>query len=1225
MSEKKKFSWTPQQDTAINERNKTLLVSAAAGSGKTATLTERIIRRITIDGADISNMLIVTFTRASASDLRTKIFKAISDALAIAPDKESIAKLSSQLTKLNNAKICTIDSFCYDLIKEHFSDAEVSPTFRIIDDSEYALIAKRIMNDVIDEFYENEDSFPIFTECFASVRAQNSLCDVFLSIHSALATTTEGIEFLKNCAEQTLENSKKDLMHTAYGELFRAEAKTLFEYCVNALDYAVSEAERDAFIQSKYGDMLSSDLAFHQSILLMLKDESTTFFDIKDALDSFKPMRMGIIRANDVTEKSLELKNLRDAVKEKRKGFHSKYFESSKETIERAMLESASHTLMLYKLLKAFETKMNEQKKRLDFLTFKDISRKAYSLLMKNGEPTETAKKLALEFSDIYIDEYQDVDPLQDAIFKSISTPTNRFMVGDIKQSIYKFRGAEPTLFSSLRNGFPKISSSAGSDSATIFMSNNFRCDDGVIAFTNLVCGNIFRTAGGCVSYEDGDDLVYTKDEVTDKFLHEKVKVRVISIPSASKKKPESLDENANEAKENEIEIPDYSLDEWESEYIADEIKYLIENEEKASNAETKPADKKIRPGDIAVLFRNKRMSIYLSSALRRRGIKTAEADSTQYFENDDVLLMLCILNTIDNPERDIYTAGTLRSPLFDFTADDLLVIRRSYGEPCSLYGGVLAYMQSNDDPLAKKCRDFYDTLIYWQESASSLSIDRFLLLLFNTEKFIASGILSSQTDNGEGGNVLLLYDYARSFQGNGFKGLYEFIEYVNSLIKEGQSFASASKRGDDDRVSLMTIHKSKGLEFPVCFLASAGKSFSTQDSRKSLSLCYPYGIAMEFADESGFAKVKTPMHDLLNAKIYKEGVEEEIRVLYVALTRARERLYVVGTARETEDELNAKAFYDSKFINEYTVFNECTTYMDWILLSLYGKEHNFVDLKFLTPADITLAIEEHEKASTIHTINEELYEKLSRSFAFEYQYSELAKVPSKLSVSRLYPDVLDENDTSFELFLEKNAEIPEFFADKTKEPTAAERGTATHLFLQFCNFENLAIHGVRDEITRLCEQRYLPESAKDMIYSDELERFLDSELINEILSAKRIIREQRFNVSFPSERFTKNPALIEKMNGESLAVQGVIDLILITRDDKIKLYDYKTDRLTSNELESYESAKKKLTEKHAEQLSYYAMACKEMFGRLCDSVQIYSTHSAKLYDIEVADINEII
>ena len=335
--------------------------------------------------------------------------------------------------------------------------------------------------------------------------------------------------------------------------------------------------------------------------------------------------------------------------------------------------------------------------------------------------------------------------------------------------------------------------------------------------------------------------------------------------------------------------------------------------------------------------------------------------------------------------------------------------------------------------------------------------------------------------------------------------------------------------------------------------------------------------------------------------------------------------MYVVGTSRDTESEMQQKAFYNSSFIDEYTVLNECTTYLDWILLALYGGTHDYVDLKFLTPADITLAIEEHKKALSNDAIDEELYKKLSDSFSFEYRYLKLAKVPSKLSVSRLYPDVLDENETSFELFVEKSAEIPDFFADRSKDPSAAERGTATHLFLQFCNFERISIYGIKEEIARLCEERYLPESARTLIYAEELEGFLNSELIKEILTAKRVIREQRFNVSFPSKKFTKNPTLVEKMNGEELAVQGVIDLILITRDGKIKLYDYKTDRLTDYELSHPDAAKKKLSEKHAEQLSYYALACKEMFQKPCDSVQIYSTHSAKLYDIDLTEINEII
>ena len=651
---------------------------------------------------------------------------------------------------------------------------------------------------------------------------------------------------------------------------------------------------------------------------------------------------------------------------------------------------------------------------------------------------------------------------------------------------------------------------------------------------------------------------------------------------------------------------------EWESEYIASQIEKLIDKEK---NNDGTP----IKPSDIAILFRSKRISPYIAAALRRRGIKSAETDSTQYFENDDVLMMLCVLNTIDNPERDIYLAGTLRSPLFHFTADDILTIRRNHGEPMSLFGGVLRYMKENNDPLSEKCKDFYDTLTVWQDISTSLSIDKFLLAIFNTERFIASGILSSQGSDGEGGNVLLLYDYARSFQGNGFKGVYEFIEYLNSLIEENQSFPASSKRDAPDRVSLMTIHKSKGLEFPVCFLCTAGKRFNNEDSKKSLILSYPYGIAMKLADSNGFARIATPMRELLLEKASIENAEEEIRVLYVALTRARERLFVVATTNSHHDTLSAKATLNASYLDRYAVLSSSTSFIDWILIALNKGIPEYVELKLLTPEDIQLTLEPAKPDISTVSPDEKLYEKLVSSFEFKYEFSKLSQIPSKLAVSKLYPDILDADDGAVELFASNDSDrVPEFFTQAAKSPSPAERGTATHLFLQFCNFEYALLHGAKDELDRLCSLKYLPQNTPSLIYLDELEKFTESDFIKEILSSKRIIREQRFNISLPISDFTQDPELIEKSKGSSLAVQGVIDLILVDKDGNVHLYDYKTDRLSKNELTNPTLARRKLMNAHAEQLSYYAKAVELMFGKPCDSVQIYSTHSGLLYNIDV-------
>ena len=1205
MSNKKEVKWTPMQELAINERNKTLLVSAAAGSGKTATLTQRIITRITQDDADISRMLIVTFTRASAADLRLKIYKAISEALAKNPQNRH---LSNQLTKLNNAKICTIDSFYYDIIKSNFTEAGVSPSFRIIDEGEYKLIAKSVMNDAIDDLYENDPNFPRFVECFTSIRSSKNLADTFLSIYSALSTVPAGIDYINECAAPLYAQANLDFYQTDCGKLLKEITEEFFTHYKNLLEYALDIISDDDFVKDKYGSQISEDLGLCQTILDELHLENCVYSTIKEHLESFSHTKMGTVSAANKTDESVLAKAIRDEFKDKKEDLYEKYYMSTQETVPSVMKETADHTATLYNLLKNFQSRLDIQKQKLNFLTFSDVSRKTYNILIKNKKPTELAKKIALEYDDIYIDEYQDVDYLQDDIFSAIATPTNRFMVGDIKQSIYKFRGAEPTLFSKYRKAFPNIEEKKESNAATIFMSNNFRCDKNVINFTNLVCSNIFKTAGGCVKYVDKDNLLFSKDN-EDTIDDKHISVNIIHVPKKS----------SNSKSNDEDDEDDYIALEWESEFIATQIESLIGKERNDDGS-------LIKAGDIAVLFRSKSINPHLSAALYRRNIKVAEADSTKYFENDDVLMMLCILNSIDNPERDIYLAGTLRSPLFNFSADELLLLRSQYSEPYSLFGGLCAYIKDNEDELSKKCQVFIQKLSYWQEIASTLSIDRFLLMLFNDDMIISSGIISNQNDDGEGGNILLLYEYARSFNQNGFSSLYEFIEYINSLIEEDQNLPEITKSSSSDRVSLMSIHKSKGLEFPVCFLSYSGKAFSLEESKQSLILNYPLGLAMKLADQSGFALLNTPMRQVLLAKALRSNVEEEIRTLYVALTRARERLHVVGTTQSNRETLETKAKINSICKDSYSTLCASRNYIDWILLALQHDCPQYVDVNFLSPEDITLSLDDisEEENVEITEIDTELYKKLSESFQFNYEYQELSKVPSKLSVSRLYPDVLDDNDTSLTLFSDdKSAKIPTFFSKETPIPSASERGTATHLFFQFCNFDYAAVHGIDEELERLCELKYLPENAPDLIYKDELDKFLQSDLIKQIFAAKQIIREQRFNISLPVNNFTKNADLIEKMNGEPLAVQGVIDLILVDKDGNIKLFDYKTDRMSDKELANPKLAKWKLNNAHSTQLSYYAKAIEQMFGKKCESVQIYSTHSGLLYDIDLTTISE--
>lgn len=1197
-------NWTEAQRAAMDTRNKTLLVSAAAGSGKTATLTERIIRRLTDkdDPADISQMLIVTFTRAAAAELRSRIFAALGDALANDPANKHLA---SQLMKIGSAKICTIDSFYLDIVRANFSSLGISAGFRLADESEYAIIARKAMEESIEFMYENEPAFPVFTECFSTVRSSSKIADIFLSLYDDLLSLPEGIEYVRNCALRTEKEAYLDFFATSYGKTLKESTKELFEHYGNIFRSALEYMQKDAAMQKAYESSFVYDFEFCRSLLDAPDDEKHGYIHTKNLLDSYSPVSLGRLSAKDKSEMSEGYTNMRKAFSQKRKSLTAKAFSKSPEIISRAMQDTAAHLQTLYSLLCRFEETISKEKKRRSLMTFSDVSRYTLKLLVSpDGTPTEIARKYADQFTDIYIDEYQDVDRVQDLIFCSISRSNNRFMVGDIKQSIYGFRGAEPLLFASYRHTFPALESkeAQNSDSAAIFMSNNFRCDKNIIDFTNKVCSTIFSVCADSIGYTVKDDLIFSKPLPYECYASPKVKVVLLTPPDTQ--------DNADDA-----DTDSEARQLWEANYIASEISRLIREEKKADGSP-------IRPGDIAVLFRAKKMSHIMAEALRSKGILSCETDGERYFENPDVLMMLCILNTVDNPRRDIYLAGALRSPIFNFNMDELITLRQSTDPNCSLFDALLQYSEGFYDSLSDKCKDFLRILHEWQDSAASLSVDRFLRMIFDSERFVASGIVSQVDSRGDGGNLLMLYEYARKFESGSFKGLYQFVEYINSIIRDGGKLPSENKASSEDRVSLMTIHKSKGLEFPVCFVCNTSSSARSRDSLNSLVYEYSSGMALKVADGSGFARINTPMRDAILSHISDKQMEEEMRVLYVALTRARERLYLTaGISSSDIDTLLAKAKLSAQFLDRYTVMNKCSSYLDWVLLSMQGGTHDSYELEAI-PCNLPDSAEVVEELlmPTNTDLDESLAERLKQDFSFKYEYSALSRIPSKLSVSRLYPDILDENDNSLELFTEtdKQTKIPDFFSGIKKEASGVERGTATHLFLQFCDFARAEKFGIEDELSRLEEKKFLPPNARSLIYKDELEAFMQSELIDKILEAKQVIREQRFNVELPIESFSSDAELLSKTQGECLAVQGVIDLIIIDKDGNISLFDYKTDRLSHRDLCDAEHASKTMNERHGAQLSYYAKAVELLFSKKCSRICVYSTHSAKLYDIDL-------
>lgn len=1178
--------WTPAQEAAINTRGQTLLVSAAAGAGKTAALTERIIRRVTDPNtpADIGRMLIVTFTRAAASELRERISAALSRALAVTPTSKH---LSNQIIRLSEAKICTIDSFFLDVVRSNFSALGLPPKFRMADSAELTVLKFSVMNDLIEEFYRKGSAYGHFFDHFSSVRSDRELASVFLSLYEDLLRHPRGIDFLWKNADALRAGARDDYFTSSFGEISKKETETLLEAVITAYTGALETCEKDEAMRASYAKCFSDELAYFRVLLETIR--ACHYDEARALVHGFEPARLPAIKRGCATPESEFYKNLRGDFNKKLKKLRETRFLLHSDDITRTMLDSAEVSETLAELLHTYDARIRMEKLRRAICDFDDVRRYTYTLLVsEDGTPTPLARSYSERFDEIYIDEYQDVDSIQDLIFRSIAKPNNRFMVGDIKQSIYGFRGANPSVFASYRSSFPPHNSgdAEGSDSCAIYMSNNFRCDPPVIRFVNLVCGNLFSVCGGGLAYRQEDDLIASKP-VPEGTIPVPVDVVILSNEERKATKDE-LD-------------PFFLAENPEAAYIVQRIRVLLKDGKKADGS-------KILPCEIAVLARSKGTLLKISEELDRAGIPSCISAEEEFFENPEVLLLLCLLNTIDNPRRDVYLTGTLRSPLYGFTLDDLITIRREADESLSLYDALLGYKDSHaNGEIAGKCELFLSELETYRALARTLPVDRLIRQVFANPRLTVGGGLSAILPARR--HLLRLYEYARKFEAGAFRGLYQFVSYIERLIEQDAKMElPAADR--DDAVKLMTIHKSKGLEFPVCILADAGKKFNLRDSSDTLLIEEELGVAMKLSDDSGFGRINTPMRDAIAARITEKAVEEEMRVLYVALTRAREQLIVTTSPLSypsLEKAVDARAAAPSR----YSVM-EGRSYIEWILYALaMTKTEDTATVKTTIVQDVSIRPTVPEAVETVETpsLSEERVQEYMRlfreRFSFVYPHENLSRLPAKLSVSALSPTVLDGSDEPEERFRSGN-------------DLAARRGTATHCFLQFCDFERAARGGSAEELARLTKERFLAPDTAELCRVEELDAFFESDFFASLSGAKKLYREQRFNIFLPAVNFTSDEAFSVSLGAEKILVQGVIDLFFIDADDRLVLCDYKTDRLSKKEKASDKLLAYAMKKRHGEQLTYYALALKELMGRYPDRVLVYATAAGRAVEIDV-------
>jgi ATP-dependent helicase/nuclease subunit A len=1244
-------NWTPEQKRAIDTRDRTMLLSAAAGSGKTAVLTQRIIELL-LDPEhplELSRIMAVTFTRAAAAELKARIASALADAIEKNPGN---AHLTRQLRLLPTAHISTIDSLNIYLLRRFSHCVGVSESFRVADSQESELLRASVMEELLQDGYAGQipevsrEAFCTLVSHLVGVRQEEQLGGILLKLCDRLETLPAGIDAVRTYAEQYEEAAQHPVTQSFWFGQLSSRISEYATHCRTQLTQCLAEIDLDPASDK----LLRGKLATYDEILARLTHTDwQTVASLKAAvLDAPYPKTISASPKHTPTEVEERAQALcRDCKKAltTASGFAPALLRYTDEEWRDLYAALGVQCRVLWHILAEFTRRHDAESHRRNAYCFSQIGRMTYQLLMRDGARTEIAETLRGEFDAVCVDEYQDVNPLQHAVFEAISPERGRFLVGDIKQSIYRFRHAEPDIFAHLRAEFPPLGQGADVPAVSHFMSANFRSDRSIIDCINCVFDALFGTAGQSIGYCAEDALQYKKDDprATCSFLpvvavfdsaaalNRRAQSALAAggdpLPRAKDLTPEGGADAEAAAKESAVRETEEEEKATlrEARWIAAQIQALL------THGTLHDGVTPLRPGDIAILLRAAKSKYKpYAEALAAYGIRCAEPENAGFFSNPEVLLTLDLLRCIDNPRRDIPLAGVLCSPLYHFTPDDLTVVRRAAPEGIPLYDALCLYCGAHPD--FARGQFFLSQLASLRAAAEGMPVDKLLRRVFTETPLMA--IAGAEGEGGEL-NLRLLYNYARSYEGAAFEGLYSFIAFVTKQIESSATFSPKTPGAPSDAVSICTVHASKGLEYPVVFLADCGSTFSNKETSNVLLCDAEAGIAFHLKDPTGRVLVSNPVKALLAGLIRRKNTEEEMRLLYVALTRARERLYITAAVPGSSslEKLLADARTAQASPDAYTTL-QMNSYLKMLLFALAGHPDK---AELLLDPPIPEATEGEAHAAEATVSEEEvstLAGELRKRFSFVYPYAHLRRLPKKLSVSDLKPTILDTaeaetaalplspdpapapaQETSPEERPEKWRRMPEAYAG-VRPPDPTDRGIATHLFLQFCDFDALSDGGVEPELRRLLAGNYIDEATAALMRRDELEKFRTSPLLAEMRQAKQVKREFRFHIKLPASRFTSDPSLAQKLQGEVLFVQGVIDALIEHPDGTLTLVDYKTDRLTREELADPTLAGEKLRRRHAAQLRYYAEAVKSIFGQAPAGILLYALQSGMTYPV---------
>ncbi|MDQ0483491.1 helicase-exonuclease AddAB subunit AddA [Guptibacillus hwajinpoensis] len=1229
--------WTDEQWDAIAARNQDVLVAAAAGSGKTAVLVERIIRRLADenDPAEVDRILVVTFTNAAAAEMRHRIGEALEERLKEDP---SSLYLRRQLSMLNRASISTLHSFCMEVLRRYYYEIDLDPAFRVADQTEAALLREEAMEELFEEHYSKpeNDAFYDLVDRYSSDRSDVDLQLLVERLYHFSSSHPWPEQWLADSVKLYEEANKVGFNELVWVKELMKDVVLQLEGMKEVQDKAIELASAPGGPEP----YLSSLEPERQMVSSLLQAASESWESLKEAFETASFGRLKPCKGDQFDSGIIEtVKAMRDRVKKTIQSLKEDLFQRNPEEYLDDIVKLAPVLGTLSSLVNEFRERYSILKKEKGLVDYSDLEHYCLSILLDqastpmNPIPSSAAREYQTQFAEVLIDEYQDTNSVQETILNAISRSDesggNRFMVGDVKQSIYRFRLAEPGLFLSKYKTFGR---SSADSSKRIDLARNFRSREEVLNGTNYIFKQIMDERVGEIEYDEAAELIPGAS-----YPHSDTVVPEVHV--------------IDQSSDNDEDGEDVEKVQLEARLIASNIKAMMGKSETERIKVYDRKEERMRPiqyRDMVILLRaTASWAPVILEELKQAGIPSYSDLASGYFEATEVAVMMSLLNVIDNPYQDIPLASVLRSPIIGLSEEELALIRINE-KHSSYFAALQRYSETESNRLSETLSTFLANLNRWREQARQASLSELIWQLYretNYFEFVGGMPAGLQRQ----ANLRALYDRARQYEATSFRGLFRFLRFIDRMKERGGDLGTARALGEqEDVVRVMTIHKSKGLEFPVVFIAGIAKQFNMRDMANPMLVHKEFGLATKFIDPHDRISFPTLPYFTLQKRMKLEMLAEEMRVLYVALTRAKEKVILVGTVNDWEKEILSwtGAASEGWLLSDYER-SKGKSYLSWIGPSIIRHR----DLSSIMEGRASLPFHEevhqhpsrwsltvHEAASFAEVEMEEVqkhqeYETLlqqrkqipevsvhkdqvEKRLNWTYDHKAATETRSKQSVTEVkrQREIFQDERSDDQLvkgFSQSLKERPRFL--QSKQLTPAEKGTAMHIVMQHLDLkEQHDESSIRNIIAKLERKELLTTEQAMAIDIHQIHQLVESDLGEKMRNASEIYKEVPFSLGVDSKWIYAD----FEGDQETVVLQGVIDCILRDEDGALTLVDYKTD-VIHERFSSEEQAMETMKRRYTTQLQLYEKAINEIWKMPCNEKVLYFFDGGRTLSID--------